>query len=93
MEIDVTLHELTSKIDVKFVKTSSEIEADFGETVVVHDIPGDKVYEGDYVVVPKLEPQTMLTKGKVLVEDITVEKIPITKVSNSSGGNTVIIGG
>lgn len=50
-------------------------------------------YEGTYEVTPKFTEQKLLTANKVLAEDVTIEKIPITKVSNTSGGNTIIIGG
>lgn len=50
-------------------------------------------YDGEYSVTPKLENQTLKTKNKVMDFDIDLKKIPIEKISNSSGGNTVIIGG
>lgn len=54
---------------------------------------GFDLFDGSYIVDPKLEAQTMPTKGKVMGDDVTINKIPITVVSNASGGNTVIIGG
>lgn len=53
---------------------------------------GGEQYEGSYDVTPKVEGQTMPTKNKVLIDDMTVKAIPIFKVSNTSGGNTVYIG-
>lgn len=50
-------------------------------------------YDGDYVVTPKFTEQTIPTKDKVMVDDVTIKSIPISVVSNTSGGNTVIIGG
>lgn len=49
-------------------------------------------YQGDYVVTPKVNAQTMPTKDKLLIEDMTIKAIPIFKVSNTTGGNTVFIG-
>lgn len=49
-------------------------------------------YEGTYVVRPTLSLQVMPTKGKEMTDDVTVEGIPIESVSNTAGGNTVIIG-
>jgi hypothetical protein len=50
-------------------------------------------YDGEFIVTPAVDnEQTLLTAGKYAEANITVEKIPITSVSNSSGGNTVIIG-
>jgi hypothetical protein len=65
---------------------------------MVNDLPDKgeefpETYEGEFVVTPAVDSeQTLLTAGKYIEENITVEKIPITSVSNSSGGNTVIIG-
>lgn len=50
-------------------------------------------YEGSYTVTPKISEQKLPTKNKFLIDDVIVEKIPITTVSNTSGGTTVIIGG
>jgi hypothetical protein len=52
-----------------------------------------EIYEGDYSVTPSLEEQLLPTNQKFMNADITINKIPITAVSNSSGGKTVIIGG
>lgn len=49
-------------------------------------------YEGDYEVTPKVNAQTMPTKGKLMEEDVTVKSIPFFDVSNTSGGSTVYIG-
>lgn len=50
-------------------------------------------YEGEYEVTPKLVEQMLPTSNKLLKRDVKIEKIAITRVSNTSGGNTVIIGG
>ena len=50
-------------------------------------------YGGEYSVTPKFENQTLKTKNKVMDFDVNIKTIPIEKISNSSGGNTVIIGG
>ena len=55
------------------------------------DIAGGE-YEGDYIVTPKVESQTMPTKNKLLTEDVTIKSIPFFNVSNTSGGSTVFIG-
>lgn len=93
VELDVTFKSIAAEIESNPDTGSATLKANLGEVTVVHKIPSGKVYEGDYTVTPKLEEQTLPTKDKVLTEDIQVEKIPITKTANSSGGNTVIIGG
>lgn len=54
---------------------------------------GGEKYDGIYEIVPKIQEQKLLTKNKLLTEDMVIKSIPIIKVSNTSGGNTVIIGG
>ena len=62
--------------------------------VKVDIIGGDtEEYKGAYEVTPKLEAQTLPTALKVMRNDIEIKEIPITTVTNTSGGNTVIIGG
>ena len=63
-------------------------------TVTTDVLTGDaEEYKGSYEVTPKLEEQTLQTASKVMRNDVKIKEIPITTVSNSSGGNTVIIGG
>lgn len=49
-------------------------------------------YEGAYVITPELIAQTLETRLKSMLDDVTVEEIPIDTVTNAAGGNTVIIG-
>lgn len=49
-------------------------------------------YTGSYDVVPKFEEQTLQTASKLMRDDVVVKEITVTKIANSSGGNTVIIG-
>ena len=49
-------------------------------------------YDGEYVVTPKaFVEQTLETKNKSLVEDVTVLEIPYSEVTNPEGGKTVNI--
>lgn len=80
-------------------QTSVDVEVEGVQEVGV-DIMGQiipvgeyKHYEGEYSVTPKFENQTLQTKNKVMDFDVDVKTIPLEKVANSSGGNTVIIGG
>lgn len=47
-------------------------------------------YTGPYSVIPKIYQQILETKNKLMSDDVTVEEIPYTEVSNISG-TTVII--
>ena len=51
----------------------------------------NEVYEGPYSVSPSMEPKTLLTKDKLLADDIVVHPVPIFRVDNASGGTTVYI--
>lgn len=54
---------------------------------------GIENYNGEYVVIPKIEEQTMKTRDKRMTKDITIESIPYYEVSNIQNGKTIIIGG
>lgn len=74
-----------------FVEPIQEVSIDIeSELVPVGDY---EHYGGEYSVTPKFENQTLKTKNKVMDFDVNVKTIPLEKVANSSGGNTVIIGG
>lgn len=90
MDIKVTFSESNDvELPVVLSETDESIAADFGEIQSVSI--GAEMYEGDYFVTPKVEGQTIPTKGKVLIKDMTVNPIPFFDVSNTSGGSTVYI--
>ena len=64
----------------------------FDKTHIVTKYVGGELYEGDYAVTPKIDEQTIPTKDKFLVKDVTINPIPYFDVSNTSGGSTVYIG-
>ena len=49
-------------------------------------------YTGEYSVTPRVYEQTLDTDGKRMLDDVTVEVIPVARVSNESGGDTATIG-
>lgn len=54
---------------------------------------GGAPYTGEYEVFPLLYvDQTLQTDGKVLKDDILVHEIPVSRVTNPSGGYTATIG-
>ena len=69
-----------------------EIEVDSVTVVRVGD-GNAEIYKGEYSVIPKFTPQTLHTAEKILIEDVAVQKIPVTVTANTAGGNTIIIGG
>ena len=79
-----------AKLEARF-GADKKLGVGFGEVQKVIEYVGGKPYEGDYVITPKVEAQTLPTKEKVLIEDMTVKSIPFFNVSNTSGGSTVYI--
>lgn len=51
------------------------------------------IYTGEYAVNPNFNKQILNTKNKVMTEDVEIERIMVSVTSNTSGGNTVYIGG
>ena len=49
-------------------------------------------FDGPYKMKPTFENQTLQTKNMAMKDNVEINPISITKVSNQSGGNTVIIG-
>lgn len=78
------------KIQVKVSDATPTVRvAPSGDIVFVGDA---ERYEGEYEVTPTFEKQILKTAKKTMKENVTVNEIQVTVVSNSSGGNTVIIG-
>lgn len=50
------------------------------------------VYEGDYIVTPKVVQQTLPTAQRLMQADVLVKEIPYAEVTNVSNGKTVTIG-
>lgn len=48
-------------------------------------------YDGPYMVTPKVAEQVLPTAKKLMSADVTIAKIPIFEVSNTSGGTTIYI--
>ncbi|MGN1115955.1 MAG: hypothetical protein ACI4TH_05270 [Candidatus Ornithomonoglobus sp.] len=90
MELNVEF-ELLDQFAVAF-DSPSEFTADFG---VLHEISGSdiNVYQGAYLVEPDFTEHVLATKNKMLTDDVTVNAIEVQRVSNTSGGRTVYIGG
>lgn len=86
MRLDAKFVTKNTTFNSFFVSKSSTFNASFSRA------SGEK-YDGNYEVVPKIQEQKLPTKNKLLTEDMVVKSIPVIKVSNASGGNTVIIGG
>ena len=95
---DVTINE-NLETDV-FVSSDEKIGVDVEQEEKVDIVFSDKVvfvstdetYKGEYVITPKFEDKILNTKNKSMQEDVKINAIPVERVANTSGGNTVIIG-
>jgi hypothetical protein len=92
MRIQVKFAEISKRIPVTFGESVQHLPADMGEFQTVTEYIGGEKFEGEYIVTPKVEEQTIPTKDKVLIDDMTIKSIPFFNVSNTSGGSTVYIG-
>ncbi len=69
-----------------------EMDAD-GECGVYHRVSSYEAYSGPYEVTPRFEDQHLATREKLMLNDVTVDAITVSRVSNPAGGKTVFIGG
>ena len=89
MKIKVNFNEITS-FRACFVQDICTFRPSFGEIVTITN--KNNVYEGDYNVIPHVYNQTLETKDKTMIDNITIEPIPIAQVINLKNGYTVTIG-
>lgn len=89
MKLRVSFNEVDSYISTRFIQTKCTFNTNFGE---IFQIRTDDKYEGDYNVIPRVYQQTLETKDKLMLDDVTVEIIPLSRVINLSNGYTVTIG-
>lgn len=76
------------KIDVKLKTPHISINA-YRATI---DQSLTEKYKGEYEVTPKANEATVLeTKGKLMIDNVTVKKVPIYETTNSQNGTTVYI--
>lgn len=75
------------------ISLTNQIDGEYGVIYKVSDFDyRDRLYEGEYTVTPKVYEQSLKTKQKYLIDDVTVQKIPYSETSNTSDGLTVYIG-
>lgn len=79
-------------IDLEVESDILEFDLEVDQTIVVNLIEGER-YDGEYVVTPLAKNEVVLeTSGKIMLDDVTVRKVPYFETSNESGGYTVYIG-
>lgn len=101
MSVKSRIQELNKRLADTLI--SKGVEADKTETTTslidkvdninVNGASTAEHYKGDYEVEPAFTEQILRTKHLLMDENVTVKEISVTKIPNTSGGNTVIIGG
>ena len=71
-----------------FLADSGTLEGVLSLPEIVTDA---EVYDGDYVITPKMVEQRLDTFGKVMRDDVLVLDIPVYETTNASGGTTIYI--
>lgn len=89
MKLHVSFDEVDSILEGRFIQTECTFNTDFGEVFLVKT---DETYDGDYNVIPRVYQQVLQTKDKLMIDDVTVEVIPLSKIKNLQNGYTVTIG-
>lgn len=67
---------------------SLDVELEIG--TLIKEYPSG-TYDGPYEIKPKHNEQILNTKDKTMTDDLTVEEIPYSEVTNPQGGVTVYI--
>ena len=79
--------------EIGFSPTKSVFQVEFDTTVEIKEYTGVDVYDGEYTFTPETTDQVLLTKEKLLKENVTIKAVQKQIVENPSGGQTVTIGG
>lgn len=90
--IEVQFIQKKHNFPIEFKSIDRRFELGFGVVSLVTARPGVNYYEGSYKAVPQVTAQTLETKQKFLINDITICEIPYFDVTNTAGGSTVYIG-
>lgn len=78
---------------IGFSPTKSVFQVEFDTAVEIKEYAGVDVYDGEYTLTPETTDQVLLTKEKLLKENVTVKAVQKQIVENPSGGQTITIGG
>lgn len=81
------------RFEVQFKQTNQKLSvgSTFKDLQKVIERPDVELYTGNYEVTPKTETQTLETKDRFMVDDVTVKSIPYFEMDNNKG-TTVFIG-
>ena len=89
-DVSIKLQVIDDSIATLDVMESDSTQLNLGNTAVLID--KSEPYPGPYIVIPEpYNDVTLATRDKHTMDNITVQKIPLFKASNPSGGMTVSI--
>lgn len=86
MRIKLKLHEVTSSFNFTMAENTMSVGLKLNNIFI------PEIYKGEYTVVPTFDAQTLQTKSKTMRDDVTVESIPFSEVTNPQDGITLTIG-
>lgn len=89
MIFQTTFQSSENQFQTAFASPTSTFAITFGSVVCV----ASEVYKGEYTVTPSVTDQLLLTKEKMMKDNMTFMAVPKQIVENPSGGQTVTIGG
>lgn len=89
MIFQTTFQSSENQFQTAFSSPTSTFAITFGSVVGV----AAEVYKGEYTVVPAVTDQLLLTKEKMMKDNMTFMAVQKQIVENPSGGQTVTIGG
>ena len=78
---------------IGFSPTKSVFQVEFDTAVEIKEYTGVDVYDGEYTLTPETTDQVLLTKEKLLKENVIIKAVQKQIVENPAGGQTVTIGG
>jgi hypothetical protein len=98
-KILLPLEEKDLSLKLKFCETKSRVKLAIKETGLLIKFKfTDKFvnirpdYTGDYTVTPTFNIQKLLTKDRLMNDDVTVYSIPLSEVTNPQDGITITVG-
>lgn len=86
MRIKLKLQEVNNKFNFAIVEDRLSINFKFDKAFM------PEPYTGNYNVIPTFDVQKLFTKNKSMRDDVTIQSIPLSEVTNPQNGITVTIG-
>lgn len=87
--LEMTIDESPILIDMD-IGENHAIDLGFAEVIMVRADPVN-TYDGDYIITPKaFEEQIMPTNGLLMLDDVTIKRVPYFETSNPMGKTVYI---